>query len=1173
MHQGLFTRLLVALGNAFGDAADFLSDDEGFKEVLTYLGWPAASLPAGYQAVGASAAGLRSTVAALLDNPSYEELATLAQRITELLTAIEQAKGTIIGVPDPDIFKQQLIGLLVMEGTKRYLPAAYHLLCLLGIIESVSVGATATHTAYTSPRLNLDNLTALLAQPGDYLTDYFGWGENFDLNTDLQLALLRFIKAIGGDAQLLNADGISARVTDGVADLAARGLLYLPLNRLVNGDVESLVSISLLPDSTITYTLQENYANAQVPLELYKFDADNDAGVQVTNIGDIVNDSLIINLLSNAFSPDPIDLGGDVQLKFADLRNALAFRISPEGITFANGSSVALSSLSLNPAVALAYTPPTPLIFIGEPGKTRVQADGVELSLSLSINRGVKLELKLVNSQFVIKGSEGDSFLGSVLPDSTIALPLSVTLSSLDGLRFNGANSFRLKSSPNRAIGPVLFKQVTLGLESTATHDVAIRAHSDLEVALGPVTVSASDVGASFTIKDITSPTDIALGFDLPKGLGINVESDAVNGGGYLFLDPDNHQYAGVAHLEIAAGTTSINVNALGILQTELPGRPDDYSLLLLITATFTPIQLGLGFTLNGLGGLLGVNRAADTDYLRGMVRQGQLKQLLFTDDVMDDPTGALALVDAAFPVAQGRYVIGLMAQLGWGSVANIITLDVALLVELPKPVRVLLLGVLQAVLPSEQNDKLKLRADFLGVVDFGAKRVSFDATLTDSHILSFALTGDLAFRLYQGDNPLFVITAGGFHPAFQPPAGAALTGLRRLALGLSKGDLQLSLASYYAVTSNTVQFGARLDLVYAIGRGFRVEGHFGFDVLFQFSPFRLLAHVEAGVAIKRGSSEYLSIHLSLDVTGPGPWHVWGDASFKVLFFKIRFSVNATIGSAPSEPYLAAPNVHDLLLEALRKPTSWEVEAPTTPALPGGVVLRPVAPAAGQVFLDPRGALALRQRVAPLGLTIDKYGSAPTPPTGGRFFELTQLKVGDDVYKLSDKDSLLEQTRDFFAPDQFTKLSDAQKLSAPSFQNLPTGLRLKQLNGLVAATHATRRVVEYEKKLLSGASGGSLGPTTTTGQAIGQDTYRRLTQGSALGRAVQAAQPSARAAQPVGWQESTYEVVAADTLEPHNAAHTKFKTQAEAAQYCQDLVAANATLELVVVPTYQLELA
>ncbi|MFD2788068.1 DUF6603 domain-containing protein, partial [Hymenobacter rubripertinctus] len=425
--------------------------------------------------------------------------------------------------------------------------------------------------------------------------------------------------------------------------------------------------------------------------------------------------------------------------------------------------------------------------------------------------------------------------MGRILPKSNILVPLSISLSSKEGLRVNGNNSFLIKIPKNVKIGSIQFERLTIGIASTSRYDLIINAGVDIIAGLGPVTVTVGNTGAFFSIADLSNPKELAFGFKFPQGIDINIESDAVSGGGYLYFDAAAKQYAGVANLTLHK---KINLNALGLLQTELPEGRDGYSLLLLITATgFKPLQLGLGFTLNGIGGLVGVNRAANTDYLRGLLSGGQLDQLLFPANVLDNPAAALAVTDASFPATEGRYVFGLLAKIGWGAPKTLLTLDVGLIIELPAPVRLVLLGVLQATLPSFDKPILRLRADFVGSVDFGAGSVEFDATLRDSSILDrFPLSGDGAFRLYQGQNPVFLLTAGGFHPAFQPPANANLPQLQRLRLALADSrDFRLVLQTYLAITSNTVQVGARLDLFVDLPLGFSLEGHLFFDTLFQF--------------------------------------------------------------------------------------------------------------------------------------------------------------------------------------------------------------------------------------------------------------------------------------------------------------------------------------------------
>ena len=48
------------------------------------------------------------------------------------------------------------------------------------------------------------------------------------------------------------------------------------------------------------------------------------------------------------------------------------------------------------------------------------------------------------------------------------------------------------------------------------------------------------------------------------------------------------------------------------------------------------------------------------------------------------------------------------------------------------------ILGVLKALLPEEKNPLLRLQVNFLGIIDFENRFISFDASLYDSKILTF---------------------------------------------------------------------------------------------------------------------------------------------------------------------------------------------------------------------------------------------------------------------------------------------------------------------------------------------------------------------------------------------------------------------------------------------------
>ena len=75
--------------------------------------------------------------------------------------------------------------------------------------------------------------------------------------------------------------------------------------------------------------------------------------------------------------------------------------------------------------------------------------------------------------------------------------------------------------------------------------------------------------------------------------------------------------------------------------------------------------------------------------------------------------------------------------------------------------------GVLRVAMPAEDVPLLNLRVNFLGVVDFDKRELSFDASLYDSRLMTFTLTGDMAVRLYWGENANFLLTAGGHEDDF----------------------------------------------------------------------------------------------------------------------------------------------------------------------------------------------------------------------------------------------------------------------------------------------------------------------------------------------------------------------------------------------------------------------
>src|SRR4029077_4074543 len=140
------------------------------------------------------------------------------------------------------------------------------------------------------------------------------------------------------------------------------------------------------------------------------------------------------------------------------------------------------------------------------------------------------------------------------------------------------------------------------------------------------------------------------------------------------------------------------------------------FSLLIIITAEFgTGIQLGFGFTLIGLGGLLGLNRTMRLDALVQSVRTGGVYSILFPKDIAANATQIINDLRAFFPAQAGIFLIGPMAKLGWGT-PTLVSLTIGIIIEIPG--NIALIGVLRVALPTDDAAVVVLQVSFIGAIE-----------------------------------------------------------------------------------------------------------------------------------------------------------------------------------------------------------------------------------------------------------------------------------------------------------------------------------------------------------------------------------------------------------------------------------------------------------------------
>lgn len=611
-------------------------------------------------------------------------------------------------------------------------------------------------------------------------------------------------------------------------------------------------------------------------------------------------------------------------------------------------------------------------------------------------------------------------FLSGLLPiDLTFPLDLDLKVEPGAGLTLGGSPVLRTRV----AGGKGRWLDLELGVAGTELA-VSFRTAVDVQLPGSPVGVRADGIGLRLPVSLRPGTPLLPRGIEgvEPQGAAVTVDLPVVGAAGTLARVGDD--LAGA----LAARVPPMSASAYGVLTPARDGRP--LSLLVIMGATFPPpgVQIGLGFAISGLGGVVGINRRIDRDAMLRAVTDGTAAQLLFPHDPVGGGAAAVRALPAVFPPARGSVVAGPMFQISWGN-GRIVTLSAAVLLESATQVRVTVLGKLTVALPDPQAPLVFLQATFAGIIDTAEPSVLFVASLAGSHIVGVPLSGDVLLLTRGGRDPEFVLSAGGFHPAFRPPRGAPP--MRRLAMDLSPYPwIQLRCDAYFALTSNTMQLGAKLELAAEVA-GCGLRGWFQFDALVQYSPFRFLADMSGGIALRALGRTLIGVSLALHLEGPAPYYAKGRGSIDLFFFDVSFDFEVGWGAPAPEP-VANIDVGGELRRALADPAAWRSRG----SAPAGVVLteRGRKDLSDARAADPFGAVTVTQRTVPLGIDIDRFNGVRVAPqrwtiVGGQFGAGAPARPVEN--------------RADFAPGQFrAAATDDEALTSPAFVPLPAGVDL-----------------------------------------------------------------------------------------------------------------------------------
>lgn len=722
--------------------------------------------------------------------------------------------------------------------------------------------------------------------------------------------------------------------------------------------------------------------------------------------------------------------------------------VTPQGLAAQLGVPAQVPGLTLTDGV-LTYR-------IEVPGRTLLPAP-----LTLSFEKAVlsaSLRIDGGSPAFAVAFATTGMEAGVVgLPgggDGSVTSALTIGVNTDEGLTLQGSVAPRVVLPAAPKVGPLDVRELVMELPSTRPSTIDLG--STVTVDLGGVVTGTVD-GAGLhvgidpgAVADGHNPLSVAV--KAPTGLGLAIDSGLVKGGGYL--GERSGGYGGALELRLGP----VEVQAVGLLTLE-----PSFALVVVMSVRFTPaIDLSFGFTLNAVGGVIGINHRVDGPALRAGIAGGALDHVLFPADPVAAAPAILSTLETVFPTDTGSVLVGPMVEIGWGRPISFLVAQLGVIVSLPDPL-VVIVGRARIAIPAPELPIVDFNATLYG--EISEDHLLILVSLRNSRIAGFPVSGDVGLLLQWAGDADVAISAGGFHPAYQPPPG--LEGMHRIEVDLSPpAILQLRATAYVAVTTNSLQLGARVDLSADLAVA-SVSGFLQFDALVLFSPrFMFLIDLAIGLTVRALGTTLCGIHVNLHLEGPAPWRAEGHATISILWWDVSIDLGPYTWGNDDNPPPALADPRQLVFDALnRNPTGWQALLP--PDADRAVTLLPVQADGTDAVVHPLGLFDVRQHAVPLETRLVRVGADQVPDDRQRVWFGMPTAGGVDAGAIS-------AVTDRFAPGNYLDLTDDERLSRPAFEDMPAGARIRPPGEV--AEHAASRQAElrYETFVADDPSGGRI---------------------------------------------------------------------------------------------------
>ncbi len=984
----------------------------------------------GALADGVDAADVQTLVNAA--GPLFNAVQSIGSSISSLVSAVPTGPTM---QPFDDVvagFPSEVLDLLLADYLSARVPVALHVLTLLDVARFEEVPEEghplSRGLVYVHHQFDWHRIGQLFERPGEWALEAYGWGVDFDSDTFIA-RLMRIFESFGGVASM--DEMRHAEVQLFLPDWPEPG--RPPLKALAPLIRKQVVSASGVIDTA---------ASGEAGIGIFPVSGKTDA-TRTTDKGLAVGPYLDGNAAATA------DFGGGLTARATGALGVLGgvvfvFRPSGADVEIGIGATAFTGSF----AVETTYAPTDGIVFFGEPGGTRVEAKSVVVSLGGEVSNA--------GSDFFIAGGvnalkavidPGDDGLLSAI----ITAPIEIEAGNVvlgwrygRGLYFDSGSTLAIIVPLNLALGPVKISELGLVLDFAEPVSITVTVTGDLKI--GPLFAFAEGIGLRTTIvadpDGMLGDYDLRFAFQPPVSYAIALAIGPVSGGGLIARYDDEYRGA------LALKFQTIGFSAFAILNTRLPNGQPGFSFAGSLFGEFN-LPLGYGFFLTGLGGVVGLNRTINTDALREVLFAGRLDNLIFPADPIANAATILQDMADILPVRQDNHLMGPVARIGWGQ-PILVEMKLGVVIEIGSNARVLIVGGAGINLPTKDSALVSINLSFFGVIDFGAETISFDATLQNSRVLTWTITGDGAVRTGWAPRLDHIASVGGLHPAYPRPAN--FPDLRRLSINFGSNNPKITLNAYAAVTLASLQFGAYASLyakgpdVWLVGQ-LAAEGEIYFHALVYFNPFSFDAKLGGSLTLLIDGDRVAGLGFKLRLTGPNTYKISGKVWVTVCGCDLDFHITHSWGEPQSLPTVTASAV-DVLRAAIERDARYE-PLTTNRRVPG---VSFTTTESAKAAIDPVGGVRFVQRAMPLDVALEKIGEAQV--SGPKRVDLKVFQGDDEI-------DTQPSTQDFVR-GHFFALTEAERLRAPDFDGLKAGFEVAGDTLDFDATKAISEAYDYE---------------------------------------------------------------------------------------------------------------